>query len=484
MNVSELKSILAHEFGHFSQKTMHVGSCAMAAEYLCNEYMAVIGSQRAGSLVYYFFLLVNWYIIKLLAKGIHLTYRSLGRRMEFDADEIAASVSGTNVCVSSLCKITVLTYQYAQFNYVLADLSDKGIQVYNRLECHDIWWKQFPHDSVFDIAPSVLMTKNLRVNQGYITIIDKDDTHPTNDARIDNIISMHYPDKQVDYTPAISVFPTIIWDKQKKENLESQDWQYYDNAQFVVYSEHLAENYGKGDLFELINRKISDFDIEAIAPISGISLPKSEKDKRIIADYKSACCDEETCRYLEKGLLSYSELFYKGEKVKSASLLKNTLQEDMNSLTKKMIRIDEQIATYLLTNCVDDAEQNRVRTLYKDIFRFQHLLSELFTLCLQIRVSINENTFVDRESGDVEVDLHIEERYFKTLIGNIDTNWLKQYVDAQRADRLLDCIKKSYNMMTFTDWHRIDDFLFVTDWSMDVLSDGATECKVKLSEMF
>ncbi len=484
MNISELKSILAHEFGHFSQKTMHVGSCAMAAEYLCNEYMDVIVSQRTGNVVYYVFLCVNWYLLKLLSKGIHATFRSLARRMEFDADEIAASVAGTNVYVSAFCKVSALTYQYEQFNRVLATLSDEGIQVYNRQECHNIWWKQFPHNSAFDVTPSVLMTKKPHINKGYITIIDKDDTHPTDESRIDNIISMHYPDKQVDYTPSIAVFPAIIWDKQKSANLETRDWQYYDNAQFAAYNEHLAKNYCKGDLGELINRKISGFDIDAIVPTIGISLPKSGKDKRIIADYKAACCDEETCRYLEKGLLSYSVLFYKGEKVKSVSLLRNALQEDISSLTDEVIRIDEQIATYLLANCANDAEQNKVRTLYKDIFQFQDIQSELFALGLQIRVKINEDTFVDRGSGDVEIDLHQEENHFKTLLGNIDADWLKQYVDARRADWLLDCRKKSYNMLTFTDWHKIETFLSVIDyWAMDVLSEGALECKMELCEI-
>ena len=108
VTVEEFKAILAHEFGHFSQRTMKVGSYVYNMNqviynllYDNDSYHALIQKfANIHSLIYYFVILaiklvdgIKW-ILKKMYDFMNINYMALSREMEFHADEIAAHVSG------------------------------------------------------------------------------------------------------------------------------------------------------------------------------------------------------------------------------------------------------------------------------------------------------------------------------------------------------------------------------------------------------
>lgn len=115
----EFRGVLAHEFGHFSQRSMKVGS------YVYNVNQIIYNMlydnqgfdnivQRWASASWYFAIFVivaikivqgiQWILGKLY-RLINLSYMSLSREMEFHADEVAAYATGSAPLGQSLLRI-------------------------------------------------------------------------------------------------------------------------------------------------------------------------------------------------------------------------------------------------------------------------------------------------------------------------------------------------------------------------------------------
>jgi Zn-dependent protease with chaperone function len=119
LNQSEFKAVLAHEFGHFSQRSMKFGSYVYNLNKVIHNllydnagYESVLESWSNMVSVFRFTAFINIHLIKgiqyVLRKVyvlINMKHMGLSREMEFQADAIAAFVSGANQSVSSLRRI-------------------------------------------------------------------------------------------------------------------------------------------------------------------------------------------------------------------------------------------------------------------------------------------------------------------------------------------------------------------------------------------
>jgi Zn-dependent protease with chaperone function len=119
VNLSEFKAVMAHEFGHFSQRSMKLGSFVYNVNRIIynmlfenNSYGRSLEKWAAISGYFAFFAgltarVVNGiqYILRQMYSVINKNYMGLSREMEFHADAVAASVSGSATCISALRRI-------------------------------------------------------------------------------------------------------------------------------------------------------------------------------------------------------------------------------------------------------------------------------------------------------------------------------------------------------------------------------------------
>ncbi|MFO1318678.1 MAG: M48 family metallopeptidase [Burkholderiales bacterium] len=119
LTLSELKAVLAHEFGHFAQRTMAVGSWV----YIAHQIAAHIVAKRDFldrilrylshmdpriAWVGWLLSLIVWSIRSLmdsLLRVVLLAQRALSRQMEFQADLVAVSLTGSDELVHALHKL-------------------------------------------------------------------------------------------------------------------------------------------------------------------------------------------------------------------------------------------------------------------------------------------------------------------------------------------------------------------------------------------
>lgn len=119
LNLSEFKAVVAHEFGHFAQRSMKVGSYIMSANTIISDMIfnrdkwdLLLANWRSIdirlSAVAWILTGIVWVIrqaLFLFYKLLNIMYLSLSREMEFNADRVAASVAGSEPVASSLHKL-------------------------------------------------------------------------------------------------------------------------------------------------------------------------------------------------------------------------------------------------------------------------------------------------------------------------------------------------------------------------------------------
>lgn len=119
LNLSEFKAVLAHEFGHFAQRSMKLGSYVYMANRIIHDMVynrdkwdetldRWSESDFRIAIFAWILKLFVWIIRQLLAliyKGINLLHASLSRQMEFNADLVAVSVTGSDQIIKGLSKI-------------------------------------------------------------------------------------------------------------------------------------------------------------------------------------------------------------------------------------------------------------------------------------------------------------------------------------------------------------------------------------------
>ncbi len=116
VNMSEFKAVMAHEFGHFSQRSMKLGSYVYQVNriiynmlYDNSSYTAFLQGWAEVHGIFALFAmltaniarLIQW-ILRQMYGLINKSYFGLSRQMEFHADAVAAAVSGSDHLVSAL----------------------------------------------------------------------------------------------------------------------------------------------------------------------------------------------------------------------------------------------------------------------------------------------------------------------------------------------------------------------------------------------
>lgn len=116
LNLTEFKAVIAHEFGHFAQRTMAVGSFIMSANTIIHDMIFTRdkwdelldqwrGTDIRLSIIAWIITPVIWVIrqvLNLFYQFLNIMYSSLSREMEFNADRVAVSLTGSNAIISAL----------------------------------------------------------------------------------------------------------------------------------------------------------------------------------------------------------------------------------------------------------------------------------------------------------------------------------------------------------------------------------------------
>lgn len=197
----EFKAILAHEFGHFSQRSMKVGS------YVYNVNQVIFNMlydnelfdnmiQKWANISGYFSIFVfiavkiiqgiQW-VLRKMYELVNVSYMALSREMEFHADEIAANVAGYLPLKESLLRMDLADHSY---NAVMAYYEGK---IPDNIKSKNIYKEQRFVMNFLATQSNLVFKNNLPIvseldlskyNKSKLTIKNQWASHPSIEERI------------------------------------------------------------------------------------------------------------------------------------------------------------------------------------------------------------------------------------------------------------------------------------------------------------
>lgn len=226
VTILELKAILSHEFGHFSQKTTKVGSFVYNINHIIfnmlyenDSYDMLVQGLAGISRSFVFFVVVAMKIIQFIQwilrkmyDVVNINYRGLSRQMEFHADETAANITDSQPLIDALLRLSLAEFS---FNFALDFynlslpknfISENVFREQEYIMNYQARINNIPFANKF---PLVTLKAINKFNKSKLIIKDQWASHPGLKDRIERLEKLNNTSQRADSVPANTLFQNI-----------------------------------------------------------------------------------------------------------------------------------------------------------------------------------------------------------------------------------------------------------------------------------
>lgn len=226
ISTSEFKAILSHEFGHFSQRTMKVGSYVYNVNKIIynmlydNKSYDELAQTWASVSSYFVFFVgaavkivhgIQW-VLKKVYEVVNLTYMGLSREMEFHADEVAANIAGSKSLITSLLRMDLADSSYTTvlnfYNNKIAD-SIKTKNIYPQQQFVMNFLADEIELPIVNNLPQVSINHLSRYNKSKLKIENNWASHPSTEDRVRELNRLNIEKANTDEKSASNLFSNI-----------------------------------------------------------------------------------------------------------------------------------------------------------------------------------------------------------------------------------------------------------------------------------
>lgn len=202
LNISELEAVIAHEFGHFSQRSMKLGSWVYQVNkiiydmlYNNDSYGSTLTKWGEASGVFQLFVWITVRIIKgiqwvlqQMYKLVNKSYKRLSRQMEFHADMVAASVRGSNNSIHALLRTDIGGTAFSETIDACNKAWAQKAVTKDVFAVHSLMLKQVGARYQMSMQNDLPVIKSLQENNlSRINYKDQWSSHPTFEERKENL---------------------------------------------------------------------------------------------------------------------------------------------------------------------------------------------------------------------------------------------------------------------------------------------------------
>jgi Zn-dependent protease with chaperone function len=403
VNLSEFKAIIAHEFGHFSQESMRLGSYVYNVNkviynllYENKGYADTIDKWASAS--GYFALFANLtvkivqgiqWILQKLYIIINKSNLSLSRQMEHHADAVSAYVSGSNHMFTALKRLEIGDSCYN----ILIDLYNKWIpenyKPDNIYSHHQEVLIHFSADKEINQIDGLPMIDSLflsKIKKRRVYVKDQWASHPSTNERNEYIKSLNIDStdvvsekawvlfrnpesiqklitdllfSSVKYSETVQVIDTATFKEKyffeyQRNTFQKEYRGYYDNRRISVLKleELINENHFK---YETVEDLFSDSHISLIEEKDNI-----ENDLALL-------------REINSNRKVYKSFDYEGQKFDISVVEKyiSLLENELSIITDKIIEIDKEVFKYFRSKLGNEVILNIYRNYYTSLNDFE-----------------------------------------------------------------------------------------------------------------
>lgn len=403
-SLGEVAACLAHEFGHFSQKTMRWG----VVVYVLNELIKnLMGTNKQWIGIVNYLISFPWIggygiVLSLMAKAfgwtlygltigyqkvmdllyakIQLSHLELSRKMEFEADAVAASIMGSKTFISFGCKVDYLsTYQPKFLNMIEQQLNNDEI-------ISDYW---YTIDSYFDYIASV---NHCHVDyRTMLTHLITAEHH--NQLKAESIYSSH-----PSWTDRLEVVKAL--DNEPQLSLPQEAWSVIPFALKQRMSEELISRWSglvsdKSALCEIPREDISsriegefywiNYEPYFSDPLMPIALdeceanddpvdPADPSNLAVCSRYVGAYEDLELAKAIQSSRSHYHVVSYRGKDYRPADLPMAEIKATYEQAAHEASVLAGRLCSYAMSLSSDPSA---VRAAYRNLFYADAFLHEL-----------------------------------------------------------------------------------------------------------
>lgn len=447
----ELKAILSHEFGHFSQRSMKVGSYVYNVNQVIfnmlfeNEsYKSLVQRWANANWVFSIFIAVavtinegiQW-ILRKLYVVVNKSYLGLSREMEFHADEIAASVTGYEPLKNSLLRMTLADHS---LNNVISFYDNR---ISENIKSENLYQDQ---SSVIHFVaelnslpeknglPDISLEEQSKYNKSKLVIVDQWASHPTTEERIKRLEKTGFSVKYDSDVSANSVFNDISkTQKQVTDKLFGPIR--YEAKKKAITQEEFLEEYKRGVLsnsfpkvyngyydnknpisFELNDDKLV-FDKNPVDELFS--------DEKVDLVYTSVALqnDIETLTNISNKEILVKTFDYNGVRYKSKNSEKliEELKPQLEQLNEQIKSNDEEIYHYFRGLEQQQNKPSELKQLYTEFFEFDKIFDSKYKIYTKL---VNDLQFTSVKTPFEEITANFKrirrtEELLKTEISEL-----------------------------------------------------------------
>jgi Zn-dependent protease with chaperone function len=407
---NELRGILAHEFGHFSQRSMKVGSYVYQVNRVIYNLVnddkkldSFTGTLAEASAAVGIFAILASFVnrgIKEILKQLYIivnkAYMGLSREMEFHADAIAASVVGYEPLKASLLRSPIADATYS----MALSWADRKVPANQRVDnLYDV-----QHGIMFSLAarsnvpisnhfPNPLPTDEAWRSNSRLIIKDQWASHPSHEDRILRLTQTGFKSDVVEDAPASELFEDFKGLQQRfTESI-------YNSVKFsgepeIITADVIVNEFDNAPQDEgfspIYNGYYNDkatlvFDLDAAENLQGSwtieELFHSDKvelltQKNHLDSYRF------TLNQIASGQLKIATFDFDGKKyrAKHAAKLVEQIDAELKVVDEKIIQNDMAIYRHFLTIEKSKGLPPRLRELYSAFFAYHEEYGALVAL--------------------------------------------------------------------------------------------------------
>lgn len=483
LNRGEFKAVLAHEFGHFSQKSMKVGSFVYHVNQVIfnmlydNESFENGAASWARASGYFsFFVVIAFKIVRMIQKIlqgvygiINTSYLKLSRAMEFQADEIATTVAGKSNLSKALLRLGMAEFSFTSvLNYYGAQVSKNIVSsnLYDDQHALMGFLSRQNQIQLINGLPEVQLRDLNRFNKSKLHFEDLWASHPSIEDRISSIEKKGLARADQEDTGSAR---TYLSDFDETTKVFSE--KIFDSAQYTgeirsIDSREFLGNYRvEADKisFDPIYNSYYDyktpeiFDLEAVDNGDGrhLSFDVLFSGEQVEASLEATALegDIETIRQIAFGQTGIKSYEYDGTRYKakkSTELLKR-LHGELEELKEKSKQNDVDIYKFFARKATESKELGKLNSLYAELFAYS---TEAEKYMEQYNGLIESSQFMQIQTPFEEIERKMGA--FKGREESLKQAYAQLYEELKSDDRTIHLDHDKISKYLSRDWSYFD----------------------------
>lgn len=518
ISIDELKAILAHEFGHFSQKSMRTGSYVYNVNQVIyntlydNEGYGNFTQKLAGISSYFaiFVVLANkiitgiQFILKKNYDAVNLNHLALSREMEFHADTVAANVAGSEALITALHRLQLADYSLNNvFGYYNGKIKDKEKtnNIFPQQKFVMDFYAGLQDIRIENHLPIVTEEHYNKFNKSKLVLKDQWSSHPSTADRVLHLKKLNYPLKSYGSGIAIDLLVNkdMVLQQVTKKLFDAID--YGDSpviADHGKFEQDFRENQEQYSFHRLYNgyfdfrHPLNDLDVGAFEkPLSALRLHVSDlfSDENLSLIYLQDGIrnDLTVLKQIEEEAFNVDTFDYSGQRYTKTDCteLIARLNAENEALESQLKKLDLQVFEYFLSLAFNQGTVDVLKKLY-DNYKVIDDLLENHNACQNKIVEVTSFMRISTPFNTIEQKMYLvkdEEVLFKEQLGLLLTNTIySAQITGDDKDKIEKFISANYKYFaggSYFDF-QVDDLFECINLFGKIINDTSFKAKKKL----